>query len=293
MVSVRMATGRTSGPPRHPSSPAPAASTSGRHLLFAERSRSLICEPSGRFRHQRITVRLPFPAARDGAGWARLSGARRRSRLRTDQPNRCGSTVLAVASHCREGAHDVDHSFQVRQPRPVARRRRQASVANGHRGQRRHGRRLRLHDLGADSGCGSATVRSDRRRAAPVPSVRRPTTAPDPDGDRRRSPGRRPSTSAPAHTPSNSRINKPLTLLGAQHGVDARTGRTDPAAETVFDVPAGAIVYVTTDDGSDDGHARRLHAAERRRDRGERRRQRQRPGLTRFRTTSSPATGRG
>ena len=40
-------------------------------------------------------------------------------------------------------------------------------------------------------------------------------------------------------------INKPLTLLGAQWGVDARTGRTDPAAETVFNVPAGAIVYAT------------------------------------------------
>ena len=40
-------------------------------------------------------------------------------------------------------------------------------------------------------------------------------------------------------------INKPLTLLGAQFGQDARTGRTDPSAETVFDVPADAIVYAT------------------------------------------------
>ena len=40
-------------------------------------------------------------------------------------------------------------------------------------------------------------------------------------------------------------INKPLTLLGAQFGQDARTGRTDPAAETVLDVPADAIVYTT------------------------------------------------
>ena len=40
-------------------------------------------------------------------------------------------------------------------------------------------------------------------------------------------------------------INKPFTLLGAQFGVDARTGRTNPVAETVFDVPGGAIVYQT------------------------------------------------
>ena len=38
-------------------------------------------------------------------------------------------------------------------------------------------------------------------------------------------------------------INKPLTLLGAQWGVDARSGRTNSAAETVFNVPAGAFVY--------------------------------------------------
>ena len=44
-------------------------------------------------------------------------------------------------------------------------------------------------------------------------------------------------------------INKPLTLLGAQWGQDARTGRTDPAAETVLNAtnvaPAGVIVYTT------------------------------------------------
>ena len=39
MVSVRMATGRTSGPLRHPSSPAPTASTSGRHVKIARRRR--------------------------------------------------------------------------------------------------------------------------------------------------------------------------------------------------------------------------------------------------------------
>ncbi len=38
-------------------------------------------------------------------------------------------------------------------------------------------------------------------------------------------------------------ITKPLTLLGAQFGQDARTGRTDPTAETVLDSPLGAIVY--------------------------------------------------
>src|SRR4051812_46511376 len=40
-------------------------------------------------------------------------------------------------------------------------------------------------------------------------------------------------------------INKPLTLLGAQHGVDARTVRTVVAEETVLAAPTGAIVYVT------------------------------------------------
>ena len=66
-------------------------------------------------------------------------------------------------------------------------------------------------------------------------------------------------------------INKPLTLLGAQSGVDARTGRTDPAAETVFNVPAGAIVY---DGRGDHWHPRWVHADRRHRHRGVRDRER-------------------
>ena len=38
-------------------------------------------------------------------------------------------------------------------------------------------------------------------------------------------------------------INKPLTLLGAQFGQDARTGRTDAAAETIVDAALGPFVY--------------------------------------------------
>jgi hypothetical protein len=40
-------------------------------------------------------------------------------------------------------------------------------------------------------------------------------------------------------------VNKPLTLRGAQHGVDARAGRTDVARESVIDGNGGAGIQIT------------------------------------------------
>ena len=107
------------------------------------------------------------------------------------------------------------------------------------RGVDRRRRAARIHALGGSGACAAAARGHCRRHPAadcPSPTVATIQAA---------------ITAAAANDviyvcagtcTEQLTINKPLTLLGAQFGVDARTGRTDPAVETVFDVPAEAIM---------------------------------------------------
>ena len=227
-------------------------------------------------------IRLPRAAGSRRAGWVRVPGAGRRSRLRANQPNR-GRRRNGLARHGRMGFTMSISRSRLNSRGRVARRWEapwrmvivgSAIMAAGFVFT------TSVPTAGAvPPPAGAIVVGCAARSAArsrPAPDIQGAINAARPSADH---------LHLRRHVrPATDDQQAAQRCSVREHGVDARPGRSRPGRETVFDVPAGAIVYGPQERRLARSMASRCGTPTRR---GERHRQRARPGLHVPATTSS------